>query len=467
MRITLQKLILIMVLMAGVSTGWSAPILKPGAVAITPTGIIYYAQAGDTLMMIAQRLTTKLANWPALGKLNNISKDVSIPIGTAIVIPTEMLADEPSEATVIARTGNVTATSEDNSPIALDIGAKLVEGVKIVTGINSFLTLQLPDASRISLPSNSGVQLAKLRKSLYTGSPRTELKLLHGKVVSRVSPLGANKGQFEVRTPLSVAGVRGTLFRVGFNGKKVTNEVLDGHVAVDTSPTKTPLVLNSAKGNVINRDTVGPAIDLLPPPQLADQPYRQAGAAQFPLTPVPDARAYHVQIAQDSELLNLLAEADSNASTVSVDNVQEGNYFVRISAIDKLGLEGMPRTFAATIRNRIDVTDVSAQSAPSVAKSDAKEMVLQWPGNASRKYNIQVARDANFSWLLFSSSVTGTEARFPRPSFGTYFTRVQSVNADGSTNPFSSAQTLIVTDQWIINDGHPLRPKDPQRSAGR
>src|SRR3546814_14277458 len=74
-------------------------------------------------------------------------------------------------------------------------------GVKISTGANSFLTLQLSDASRISLPSNSSVELAKLRKTLYTGSPRTEIKLLQGKVVSRVSPLDTNQGNFEISTP--------------------------------------------------------------------------------------------------------------------------------------------------------------------------------------------------------------------------------------------------------------------------
>ena len=93
--------------------------------------------------------------------------------------------------------------------------------------------------------------------------------------------------------------------------------------------------------------------------------------------------------------------------------------------------------------------------------------MLRWPGSANQKYNVQVARDLEFSWLLFSTSVTGNEIKLPRPSFGTYFARVQSVNADGSSNPFSFAQTLIVTDQWIINDGNPLRPKEVSRNSFR
>jgi hypothetical protein len=464
MRMTLHKLILSLALAASMPAAWSASDLQPepGSIAVNPAGIVYYAQAGDTLMGVAQRLTGKSSNWQALGKMNRVDKDIRIPIGTGIVIPTELLADQPSEATVIARSGNVTASSGDGKPISIDIGARLVEGVRITTSANSFLTLQLADASRISLPSNSSIELAVLRKSQYTGAPRTELKLLNGKVVSRVSPLNVNKGRYEVHTPLSVAGVRGTFFRVGVNDRKVSNEVLEGHVAVGSPQAPDTRMLDSAKGNIIDAKTIGPAIDLLTAPQLASEPYRQAGTgtAQFALIPIDGARAYHIQIARDAEMLNLLAEATGDKATIGVNNIPEGNYFVRVSAVDRFGLEGLPAVFAASIRNRNQAPDTLAVSAPSVIHSDSREMVLHWAGATGQKYNVQIARDAEFSWLQFTTTVTGTEARFPRPSFGTYFARVQRVHADGSTSPFSLAQTLIVTDQWIINDGRPASAKD-------
>lgn len=469
MRITFHKLMLAAALFAltlGAPGAWSAvAVQSPGSIVVNPSGITYYAQAGDTLISIAQRLTARAGNWIALGKLNLINKDSSIPIGSAIIIPTELLADEASEATVTARSGTITALSADGRSISMDVGSKVVEGMKIETGANSFLTLALADESRISLPSNSSFLLAKLRKSLYTGSPRTEVRLLRGRVVSRVSPLDASKGRYEVRTLSSVAGVRGTHFRVGLIGKTVVTEVLDGRVAVGTATAPEARMLDSVKGNVIAMNSVGPAVDLLPPPQLAGTPYRQNGAARFPLAPLAGARAYHLQLAQDAEALNLLAEASGTGNEVAISNVQEGNYFVRLSAIDKSGLEGMPRTLAVTIKNRMDsARELSNQAAPSVANSDNKDLALRWPGSANQKYNIQVARDLEFSWLLFTSSVVGNEIKLPRPSFGTYFTRVQSVNADGSTNPFSFVQTLIVTDQWIINDGHPLQPKESRNT---
>lgn len=468
MRITLHKLILVAALAIGMPVAWSGPAVQaPGSIAINPSGIVYYAQAGDTLMSIAHRFTAKASNWAAIGDINRISQDTSIPIGTGIVIPADLLTDEPSEGTVIARNGSISATYPDGSSGLLNVGSRIVEGMKIQTGVNSFLTISLPDQSRISLPSNSGMQLTKLRRSLYTGSPRVEVTLLRGRVVSRVSPLDTNKGRFEVRTPLSVAGVRGTNFRVGYDGTKTSTEVLDGHVASSSTRTQESRLLPPAKGNIINRNSVGPAIDLLPPPQLNGMPYRQDGAAQFTLTPINGARAYHVQLAQDAEMLNLLAESTGNTMSVVIDNIAEGNYFARLSAVDGLGLEGMPRTVAVTIQNRIATNNEPNQPAPSVASSDPGELVLRWAGTPNTQYNIQVARDPEFSWLVFSNNVTGTEARFPRPAFGTYYARVQRINADGSTSSFSYPQSLIVTDQWIINDGHPLRPKQTTHNAAR
>lgn len=470
MRITLHTLMLVMALTIGnIPIAWSATAIQaPGSIDVHPSGITYYAQAGDTLISIAQRLTTKAGNWVTLGSINHINKDSNIPIGTAIAIPADLLAEEPTEASVIARNGNITATTADGSVTVIDIGSKIVEGIRINTGINSFLTIALADESRISVPSNSSVLLTKLRKSRYTGSPRTEVKLLRGKVVSRISPLDANKGRFEVRTPSSVAGVRGTYFRVGLDGKNVATEVLRGRVVVGSPRTPETRMLDLAKGNIIASNSIGRAVDLLPAPQLAGMPYRQDGAAQFSIEPINGARAYHVQLSQDAEALHLLAEAKSKMRDVTIDNIPEGNYFAHISAIDSLGLEGMPSTIAVTIKNRIDpIKELPIQAAPSVSNNYSKELELRWQGSATQKYNVQVARDVEFSWLLFTSSVIGNEIKLPRPSFGTYFARVQSVNADGSTNPFSSAQTLIVTDQWIINDGHPLRAKESSRDTSR
>ena len=440
----------------------------PGSITILPSGIIYHAKAGDTLMSIASAYTTRTANWTTLGTVNNIARDKGIPIGTPITIPADLLQDEPSEGKVIARNGLVTASYADGTTSILNIGNRIVEGMKISTGTNSFLTIGMPDQSRVSIPSNSNVQIATLRKTLYTSSPRVEVALQKGRVLSRVSPLETNKGSYKVRTPLSVAGVRGTEFRVRLGEQDVATEVLDGRVLASLQREENNRSLPRAKGNIITRTTLGPAVDLLAPPQLTDMPYRFAENAHFTFTPLANAVSYHVELANDGDMLDMIAEGSGKAGDVVLEGIQEGNYFARLTAIDPLGLEGMPRVVAVSIRNRAKpVAYAPAQAAPTVASSNPQELVLRWKGSATDKYNVQVARDSEFTWLTYNANVTGNEIRFPRPSFGTYFARVQSINADGSSNTYSFAQTLIVTDQWIINDGQPLRPKPPASSASR
>lgn len=122
-----SKLILLLALCGGSPFTWSASAASaaPGAIAIAADGITYFAQDGDTLIAIARRLTTKPANWVAIGKLNRIDKDSDIPIATGIFIPAELLADEPSEAKVVALSGAITATGANGVGVTLALGAIL------------------------------------------------------------------------------------------------------------------------------------------------------------------------------------------------------------------------------------------------------------------------------------------------------------------------------------------------------
>ena len=97
---------------------------------------------------------------------------------------------------------------------------------------------------------------------------------------------------------------------------------------------------------------------------------------------------------------------------------------------------------------------------------DDKQVTLHWHATNAKQFNVQVAHDAQFTWLIYNASASKAEARVPRPPFGTYYARVQTINADGSVNPFSAVQTFIVTDHWVINDGGPANAKHHPASAG-
>ncbi|MBC7413983.1 MAG: FecR domain-containing protein [Herminiimonas sp.] len=450
-----------------------------GTVTVGNASITYIARAGDTLISIAQQYTDRSSNWIALGKLNRIDKDSAIPIGTPILIPADLLGDTPSKATVVAMTGTIAAVAADGSTTRLSLGATVLEGARLDTGSNSFLTLALPDQSRISLPSNTRVRIAKLRSTRYLNSPRTEVLLLRGQVESRVSPLDANRGRYEVRTPLSVAGVRGTHFRVGFvdmpGASRVATETLEGKVAVAlATAANSPdgLVLTRAKGNITDTRSVGPAIDLLPAPRL--KPDTSGGTPEFPVSrivvqPLPGARAYHLQIATDPEAQQLLAESRSSTTSLAVASLADGNYYARLSAIDGVGLEGMTAIQAIRLRAGSDTAGAGAASLdpPSIAGSSDKSITLRWAPSAGQPMRLQVARDADFTYLIATRVSSTGDAQLPRPVFGTYYARVQLLDAGGYAGGSSPAQPFIVTDQWVMNDGSPVHVRQRRASADR
>jgi len=463
MRNIFCSLFLLLILASGLVAARPAADAQVGnGIVVSADHITYQAKAGDTLMSIAQQWTTKSENWIQLAKVNRINQDANIPIGTAIIIPADLLTDEASEAQVVALSGNVTARTTDGQTIEMKVGVKLAEGAQIETGVDGFLTMSLPDASRISLPSNSRVKFSKLRMARFTKSPRTELMLLHGHVESRVSPLEANKGSYEVHTPTSVAGVRGTQFRVGVDGDTVTNEVLSGKVAVGNNRQPDALMLQGGTGNVITSKSVGPAIDLLPAPEL--ERVGTEGSPQIHLQPVSGAHSYHVQIANDPDALNVLAESHSHDTHLKFAAVPAGSYYARISAIDKNGLEGQPRIQAVSFHPN---AALHPNNAPFVDAYDDKQVTLRWHGDIGQEYIVQVSRDAQFSWLIFNNNTKNQEVQVPRPPFGTYYARVQVINPDGTTGSVSAVQAFIVTDHWVINDGGPGKSQRESDGGGR
>ncbi|MDP9107727.1 MAG: FecR domain-containing protein [Pseudomonadota bacterium] len=434
-------------------------------------------RAGDTLSSIATRYTSATSNWQQIGKLNGISRDTNIPIGTALQIPATLLADEPGAAQVAALFGTVLAVGSDRQPISLKAGSAVHEGDELTTGSNSFVTLALPDASRLSIPSNSHVRLSKLRMARYTKSPRTEITILHGALESEVSPLGHNLGRFEVRTPRATAAVRGTHFRVAVLADGSTsNELLSGVLAVTHNASQQQILLQHGEGDIVGAHGIGATRPLLDAPQLrASTVAIGSDVAVLEVTPIPAARAYHLQLRNDGGVSDTYVEmrSPSPAFRMSARDLADGNYTARVSAIDAAGLEGVVRVApialthangAAVSRSGAPVSDATAPSAPRLKGFDDKQLELAWNGAPDLTYTVQLARDADFTWLQANASTRAATLSLPRPPFGTYYARVRAEDANGKQSRYSPTQALVVTDQWVIEDGRPT-PVAPSPSA--
>ena len=420
--------------------------------------ITYRTRAGDTLTAIAARFTSSSNNWGVIGRQNGISQDTRIAVDTVIHIPADLLTDQPVEARVIALSGVVTSISADNILIRLQPGSRVIEGMQIETSVNGFVTLELPDNSRISVPSNSQIRMTTLRATRYTRSPRTTVTILHGSVESVVSPLKENKGSYRIVSPSAIAGVRGTHFRVAVLADGSTaNALFDGVIELERPASRQRATLQRGTGNVVSMKGIGAPTPLLVAPNLREVPDRRdASEVRFDVTPEAGAVSYHLQLANDIEAQHPFAETRSAASLIRLANIADGDYSVRLSAIDAHGIEGFSRVIPISLRHKIvPVDSTGAPSAPWLGRTDKQQITLQWRSVPATEFIIQIARDNAFSWLLFNTTSTVPALTLPRPPFGTYYARIQRKNRDGSLSNFSAVQAFVVTDQWIIPEGTP------------
>ncbi|MDV2144754.1 FecR domain-containing protein [Burkholderia pseudomallei] len=328
----------------------------------------YTTRSGDTLYDVSARYLQGTDDWPLVAQLNDVPVPKHLQPGVVLKLPAARLRKERLSARVIAAHGTVESAGRGSAqfaPVAVD--ATLTEGDRLRTGSNAFVTLELSDGTHLSLPPDSQIDLATLRRTVLTGTLERVIDLRRGSVDSEVTHLKKKDDRFQIRSPSVVAGVRGTRFRVNYDkdGRASTTvEVLDGTVGVAPSAKFSADTLVHANfGNVTSASgVVGSPIALLDAPQLANPAKIQDDPqVAFDLVPLGGAQSYHVQIARDAGLYDLFKEVQVSAPRATFADVPDGTYFVRIAAIDSHGLEGQPRIYAFERRR----FGVDASAAPA------------------------------------------------------------------------------------------------------
>lgn len=350
----------------------------------------YVTVAGDTLYEVAARYLIDGQGWRALARLNHVSVPRRLPAGMTLQLPLALLRRDSMAARIVAvsglvteRTGSASAGAAAAPAMPLLPGRVLGENDAVSTGEDGFATLELDDGSYVSIAPNSRIVLSILRRMVLTGIEDHVIELQRGEVSNEVTHAKRSADRFEVRTPSIVAGVRGTRFRVNELPSMTAVEVLDGTVAVGAAA-------KAAKGTAAHegaasqfvragegsatpsQGAVGVPRPLLPAPQLVDPGKVQAGkAVTFDLAPAPRASGYRIQIARDADLLDLIRDARVQAPSAAFSDVPDGTYFVRVSAIDADGLEGIPRVYAFERR----ANELSAAAAP---RAGTREYRFVW-----------------------------------------------------------------------------------------
>ena len=154
------------------------------------------------------------------------------------VFNNEGFCDDSSNAVVSVLIGKAKVMAKGNKKWSfISQGYSASQGDRIKTGPDSRIEITLPDKSSIRLASNSEIFLNDTYFNSTTGGKKMSVKLMLGKLWSKVSNLVDAESKFEVETHNAVAGVRGTVFRVNANeDKSVVVKVYTGAVAVSNMP---------------------------------------------------------------------------------------------------------------------------------------------------------------------------------------------------------------------------------------
>lgn len=361
-------------LIGGGAANSQVPRPAPGS-ATPPVTVEYVMRGGDTLADLGTRYFRRPGDYLRVQRLNRIAHDRRIPVGRIILIPAALLRSEPAEARVAGFRGTVRIAWRGPEAAAA-VGQPVGEGAVIVTGVNAFVRIRLPDGGHVSLPSNSRVRIERLRTVLLTGATDQTFSLEAGRFETRAAPVRPGGG-YEVTTPVAVAAVRGTEFRSAYfpEADAAATGVVEGAVAVRGEGGEA--VAEAGQGVVVSEGEVR-LLALLPPAELPDAQLTQLEeAVAFRPARIPGAAFYRARLATDAGMVDVFAEQDSGPDgLVSLADVPDGDYFVRLTAVSPEGLEGRAATYAF-LRARIGVGGLAA-SATGAGRDRA--YLFRWEG---------------------------------------------------------------------------------------
>ena len=344
-------------------------LLGPAAAAAASTDMVMHqVQPGDTLIGVSERLLEDPSQWRVVAGLNAVADPRRLQPGQHLRIPVSLLKGEVRPATVLYVRGQVQRASGDLPARPVGIGDQLAEGEVITVGPDSYASLRLHDGSQVHVQAGTVVRLDRLRKVTESGRSSTLIGVRRGRVDTQVVPqLGGSR--FDVRTPLAVAGVRGTRFGVAVDegGTLALSDVVEGRVSVQGLGAKAPSVSVSAgQGAVVRRARLAPAVrPLLPAAEVSALPASQQRLPWSPVWPaVVGAQTYRVQVAEDESLTRVVLSREVASQSVPVDGLPDGDYVLSIRAVDPDGLVG---------REAIHRVRLKTQPVPPLAQAPGPE----------------------------------------------------------------------------------------------
>jgi hypothetical protein len=406
---------------------------------------LYQTYPGDTLSEIGVKYLKDWRDWPKVMAHNGVSYPKVLPANTRIRIPVALLKVNPAPVKTLHVQGNVRVRPEGGGFKSIAAG-DLIQGLEtVLTGPNSFASFELADGSKVNLGPSGKLLFGRLAKYGATGMVATELHLDGGRLEARVAKQVQPAGGLRVATPVAVAGLRGTDFRLNLkeDGKTLASEVLEGGVAVAGQGKE--VLVKTGTGSIADASGPSAPIALLPAPALAGLPAKVMRLPlQFGWPPDERAQAWRAEVAGDAAFERVLLDYLGPAPRAQwPDALPDGRYVLRVRMQDRHGLEGYASDHAFELDARPLPPPVAQPTDGARSYQNAVRFVWAAPEEAYG-YQLQIATSQDFGQGLIERRLAATTSHTEPLVRGSYYWRLASLDEQGVRREWGPALALKV-----------------------
>ena len=312
--------------------------------------VVYTVKSGDMLSVLAQQFLQDPAALQTVARINRIANIHRVSAGRVIKIPRDLLKYVPASAQVTHL--RCTEVLRLDGPAAQEIrlGSTLTEGAVLRIPPGCQFTMTLEDNASVRLLSGAVVRLTTLRRNAFDPSPEVTIDLLDGRAfvnVPKKRPPG--DAPFRVLTPTSVAGIRGTQFRVGFVSEVRSSqlEVVSGVVAAQGSSHSHERLAGADQGVATPANGISlPVEPLLPAPRFSSVAIQSGGQTLLVFKAPDPAQQFHLSTADEANFNTVRTEGLTAQVQVLVPAFNAQARFFKWSSISGSGLLGHAADYA-------------------------------------------------------------------------------------------------------------------------
>ncbi|RFC37549.1 MAG: FecR family protein [Candidatus Nitrotoga sp. LAW] len=158
---------------------------------------------------------------------------------------------------------------------------------------------------------------------------------------------------------------------------------------------------------------------------------------------------YHVQLAAKPDFSELLVDLPEQVNNEYVVPLAPGQYYWRIASVTA-GQNRGPFSNVQSFTQR-KIPESPQLEPPQI---DDKRLLFHWrSGEAGDKFQVQVARNPDFTQPIMDNVVNISQSQIDAPQPGIYYLRVKTIDADGFAGPFGPVQQIEVptkTNYWWL-----------------